>query len=49
MRQAEEASTADPNLLLARERYLDAYRQGLFSARTMDILNTGSSWARMFP
>jgi len=48
MRQAEETSTADPKLLLARERYLDAYRKGLFSARTMDILNTGSSWARVF-
>ena len=48
MRQAEEASTADPKLLLARERYLDAYRRGLFSARTMDILNTASSWARFF-
>lgn len=48
MRQAEEASTADPNLLIARERYLDAYRQGLLSAKIMDVLNTGSSWARLF-
>lgn len=48
MRQAEEASTADPNLLLARERYLNAYRNGFFSAKTMDVLNTGSSWPRIF-
>ncbi|KAF8176516.1 hypothetical protein BJ912DRAFT_986797 [Pholiota molesta] len=48
MRQAEKSDQADPNLLEAREKYLDAYRGGLFSPKTMDILNTGSSWARIF-
>ncbi|KAJ3502552.1 hypothetical protein NLJ89_g8837 [Agrocybe chaxingu] len=48
MRQAEESENADPRLLEAREKYLDAYRCGLLSPKNMDILNTGSSWARLF-
>ena len=48
IRQAEETDQADPDLLEAREKYLDAYRGGLFSPKIMDILNTGSSWARIF-
>ncbi|KAF9485956.1 PIN domain-like protein [Pholiota conissans] len=48
MQQAEKTDQADPNLLEAREKYLDAYRGGLFSPKNMDVLNTGSSWARIF-
>ncbi|KAF8967929.1 hypothetical protein BDZ97DRAFT_1916502 [Flammula alnicola] len=48
MLQAEKSDQADPNLLEAREKYLDAYRSGLLSPKSMDILNTGSSWARLF-
>lgn len=48
MRQAEKSDQADPNLLQAREKYLDAYRNGFFAPDIMDVLNTGSSWARIF-
>lgn len=48
MRQAQESKRAGRDLLRARELYLDAYRGGLLSARNMDILNTGSSWAGLF-
>lgn len=48
MRQAEISDQADPNLLEAREKYLDAYRNGLLSAKTVDVLSTGSSWPRLF-
>lgn len=48
MRQAEISDQADPNLLQAREKYLDAYRNGFFAPDIMDVLNTGSSWARIF-
>ncbi|PPQ76786.1 hypothetical protein CVT26_001753 [Gymnopilus dilepis] len=48
MRQAEISDQADPALLEAREKYLDAYRNGLLSPKTMDTLSTGSSWARLF-
>jgi len=47
MRQAEE-SLADPNMLSARERYLDAYRSGLLSRESMDPLSSGSSWSPLF-
>lgn len=48
MRQTEKSDQADPHLLEAREKYLDAYRGGLFSPKMMDTLSTGSSWARIF-
>lgn len=48
MRQEQESKRAGRDLLRARELYLDVYRSGLFSAKNMDILNTGSSWARLF-
>jgi len=48
MRQAEKSDQADPSLLEAREKYLDAYRGGLFSPKMMDVLSTGSSWCRLF-
>ncbi|KDR75736.1 hypothetical protein GALMADRAFT_248404 [Galerina marginata CBS 339.88] len=48
MRQSEISDQADPNLLDAREKYLDAYRNGLLSPKIMDLLNTSSSWARLF-
>ena len=48
MRQTEKSDQADPNLLEAREKYLDAYRSGLFSPKLMDTLSTGSSWSRLF-
>ncbi len=48
MRQEQESNRAGRDLLRAREMYLDAYRNGAFSAKNMDVLNTGSSWARLF-
>ena len=48
MRQTEKSDQADPNLLEAREKYLDAYRGGLLSPKMMDTLSTGSSWGRIF-
>ncbi|KAH9485037.1 hypothetical protein JR316_0001943 [Psilocybe cubensis] len=48
VRQAELSDQADPNLLEARGQLLDAYRNGMLSPKTMDILNTASSWPRLF-
>ncbi|KJA28957.1 hypothetical protein HYPSUDRAFT_33419 [Hypholoma sublateritium FD-334 SS-4] len=48
MRQAEKSDQADPNLLQAREKYLDAYRNGFLAPDIMDVLNTGTSWPRIF-
>lgn len=48
MRQTERSDQADPKLLEAREKYLDAYRSGLFSRNIMDVLSTSSSWGRLF-
>ncbi|KAF5322051.1 hypothetical protein D9619_001924 [Psilocybe cf. subviscida] len=48
MRQAEKSEGADPKLLEARAKYLDAYRSGQFMPKSMDILSTGSSWPRIF-
>ena len=48
MRQAEGSIETAPGLLEAREKYLDAYRSGLFHPKLMDVLNTGSSWPRLF-
>ncbi|KAF8897081.1 hypothetical protein CPB84DRAFT_1837008 [Gymnopilus junonius] len=48
MRQADISDQADPSLLEAREKYLDAYRNGLLSPKIMDVLSTSSSWARLF-
>ncbi|KAF4620667.1 hypothetical protein D9613_000817 [Agrocybe pediades] len=48
MQQAEKSDMADPNLLDAREKFLDAYRGGLLDAKVMDVLNTGTSWPRLF-
>jgi len=48
MRQAEDSTQEAPDLLEAREKYLDAYRNGLFPPKLMDVLNTGSFWPRLF-
>lgn len=48
MRQADTPEQADPNLLEARGQYLDAYRGGVMSPKTMDFLNTSTSWPRLF-
>ena len=48
MRQADDAFRKAPDLLEAREKYLDAYRSGLFPPKNMDILSTGSCWPRLF-
>ena len=48
MHQAEDSTQEAPDLLEAREKYLDAYRSGLFAPKLMDILNTGSFWPRLF-
>ncbi|KAF9526652.1 hypothetical protein CPB83DRAFT_908271 [Crepidotus variabilis] len=48
MRQAEASDEADPQLLEVREKYLDAYRSGRLSPKIMDILNTETSWPRIF-
>ena len=48
MQQAEKSDMADPNLLEAREKYLDAYRNGLLNPKMIDVLNTGTSWPRLF-
>lgn len=31
-----------------REHYVSAYRRGLFSPKLMDVLDTGTSWPRLF-
>ena len=48
MRQPDDLTKNAPDLLEAREKYLDAYRNGLFPPKNMDILSTGSSWPRLF-
>ena len=48
MRQAGDLIKNEPDLLEAREKYLDAYRSGLFPPGCMDIVSTGSSWPRLF-
>ena len=48
MRQAGDLIENAPDLLEAREKYLDAYRSGLFPPGCMDIVSTGSSWPRLF-
>ena len=48
MRQAGDLIKNAPDLLEAREKYLDAYRSGLFPPGCMDIVSTGSSWPRLF-
>ena len=44
MRQTEDA----PDVLEAREKCLDAYRNGLFPPKFMDTLHTGTYWPRLF-
>lgn len=48
MRHAGDLIENPPDLLEAREKYLDAYRSGLFPPGCMDIVSTGSSWPRLF-
>ncbi|KAF8806511.1 PIN domain-like protein [Phlegmacium glaucopus] len=48
MRQAEDSTQKAPDLLEAREKYLDVYRSGLLPPKLMDALNTGSYWPRLF-
>jgi hypothetical protein len=48
MRQAGDLIKNAPDLLEAREKYLDAYRSGLFPPECMDIVSTGSSWPWLF-
>ena len=48
MRPADDLAKKAPDLLEAREKYLDAYRSGLFPPKNMDILSTGTSWPRLF-
>ena len=48
MRQAADSIKNTPDLLEAREKYLDAYRSGLLPPKMMDILSTGSFWPRLF-
>jgi hypothetical protein len=48
MRHASDLIQNEPDLLEAREKYLDAYRSGLFPPGCMDIVSTGSSWPRLF-
>ncbi|KAF9049890.1 hypothetical protein BJ165DRAFT_1329774, partial [Panaeolus papilionaceus] len=43
-----ESNQSNPQLLQAREKYLDAYRQGTLEAKLMDTLNTASFWPRLF-
>ncbi|PPR05256.1 hypothetical protein CVT24_008282 [Panaeolus cyanescens] len=43
-----ETNQSNPQLLQAREKYLDAYRRGTLEAKVMDTLNTASFWPRLF-
>ena len=48
MRQAGDLIKNESDLLEAREKYLDAYRSGLFPPGCMDMVSTGTSWPRLF-
>lgn len=46
--QHQESGQEDASLLAIREKYLQSYRSGLFSPKSMDVLSTGTFWARIF-
>lgn len=46
--QHQDSGQEDASLFAIREKYLQSYRSGLFSPKNMDVLSTGTFWARLF-
>jgi hypothetical protein len=46
--QHQDSGQEDASLFAIREKYLQSYRSGLFSPQSMDVLSTGTFWARIF-
>ena len=46
--QHQDSGQEDASLFAIREKYLQSYRSGLFSPKSMDVLSTGTFWPRLF-